>query len=60
MNEQQIQENIPFCMFYAGVAALNLIACCYLLLRRGNAFAPDTTPPCHCAAGLRHSLPQHS
>ena len=45
MNEQQIQENIPFCMFYAGVAALNLIACCYLLLRRGNAFAPDTTPP---------------
>jgi AraC-like DNA-binding protein len=25
------------------VAALNLVACCYLLLRRGNAFAPDIT-----------------
>lgn len=24
---------------------LSLIACCYLLLRRGNAFAPDITPP---------------
>ena len=32
-------------MLYAVVAALNLVACCYLLFRRGNAFAPGITPP---------------
>ena len=32
-------------MIYAVVAALNLVACCYLLFRRGNAFAPDITSP---------------
>ena len=32
-------------MFYASVAMLALIACCYLLFRQGNAFAKDITPP---------------
>ena len=32
-------------MFYAVVAALSMVACCYLLLRRGNAFAPDIMSP---------------
>ena len=32
-------------MLYAVVAALNLVACCYLLFRRGNAIAPDITSP---------------
>ncbi len=32
-------------MLYAVVAALNLVACCYLLFRRANAIAPDVTPP---------------
>ncbi len=32
-------------MLYAVVAALNLVACCYLLFRRGNAFAPGITSP---------------
>ena len=32
-------------MFYAGVAVLNLIACCYFLFRRGNAIAPDVVSP---------------
>ena len=41
----QIREDILFCMFYAVVAALSMMASCYLLLRRGNAFAPDITPP---------------
>ena len=45
MNEQNIGENVCFMMFYAGVTVLNLIACCYLLLRRANAIAPDVTPP---------------
>ena len=40
----QIQEEI-FLMFYASVAMLSLIACCYLLFRRSNAIAPDVTPP---------------
>ena len=40
----QIREEI-FLMFYASVAMLSLIACCYLLFRQGNAIAPDVTPP---------------
>ena len=32
-------------MLYTAAALLSLIACCYLLLRRGNAFAHDVTPP---------------
>jgi len=32
-------------MLYGGVALATLIACIYLCLRRGNAFAPDITPP---------------
>ena len=32
-------------MFYAVVAALNLVVCCYLLFRRANAIAPDITSP---------------
>ena len=38
-------EDIIFLMFYASVAMLSLIACCYLLFRHGNAFAKDVTPP---------------
>ena len=38
-------EDIIFLMFYASVAMLSLIACCYLLFRQGNAFAKDVTPP---------------
>ena len=38
-------EDIIFLMFYASVAMLALIACCYLLFRQGNAFAKDVTPP---------------
>ena len=40
-----IQEDIIFLMFYASVAMLSLIACCYLLFRRANAIAPDVTSP---------------
>ena len=41
----QIREDTFFLMFYASVAMLSLIACCYLLFRRANAIAPDVTPP---------------
>ena len=41
----QIREDILFLMFYAVVAALSMVACCYLLLRRGNAFSPDIMSP---------------
>ena len=41
----QIREDIFFFMFYASVAMLSLIACCYLLFRRANAIAPNVTPP---------------
>ncbi|MBP5507757.1 MAG: helix-turn-helix transcriptional regulator [Prevotella sp.] len=45
MYEQQIREDIPFIMFYAGVAMVSLLASCYLLFRRGNAFASGVTTP---------------
>ena len=32
-------------MLYAAGTVMATIACLYLLLRRGNAFAPDVTPP---------------
>ena len=45
MYEQEFQGDVLYMMLYAVVAALNLVACCYLLLRRGNAFAADITSP---------------
>ena len=42
---EQLCKDTVFCMIYAAVAMLSLTACCYLLLRRANAFAPDITPP---------------
>ena len=36
MYEQEFQGDILYMMLYAVVAALNLVACCYLLFRRGN------------------------
>ena len=41
----QIRENILFIMLYTVVTTMAMIASCYLLFRRGNAFAPDITPP---------------
>ena len=45
MYEQEFQGDILYMMLYAVVAALNLVACCYLLFRRANAIAPNVTPP---------------
>ena len=44
---EQIREDIIFIMLYTLVTGMAMIACCYLLLRRGNAFAPEVTPPVH-------------
>ena len=41
----QIREDILYIMLYAVVTAMAIIASCYLLFRRGNAFAPDITTP---------------
>ena len=41
----QIREDTLYIMLYAGVTVMAMIACCYLLFRRGNAFAPDITTP---------------
>ena len=45
MYEQPAQDNILFYMLYAAAAVFALIASCYLMFRRGNAFAPDVTSP---------------
>ena len=41
----QIREDTLFIILYTVVTTMALMASCYLLLRRGNAFAPDITPP---------------
>lgn len=53
MNELPVHDDMLFSMLYGGMAVLAVIACCYLLFRRGNAFAPNVTPPVRlrrCAA----------
>ena len=41
----QIREDMLYMMLYAVVTATAVMARCYLLFRRGNAFAPDITTP---------------
>lgn len=41
----QIREEHFFILFYGGVTVMALMASCYLLLRRGNAFAAGITSP---------------
>ena len=41
----QIREDMLYMMLYAVVTASAVMASCYLLFRRGNAFAPDITTP---------------
>ncbi|MBR4775062.1 MAG: AraC family transcriptional regulator [Bacteroidales bacterium] len=45
MEAQAILEDIFFVILYGGVIMLNLVAAVYLLLRRGNAIAPEVTSP---------------
>ena len=45
MYDQEFQGDVLYLMLYAVVAVLNLVASCYLLFRRGNAFAPGITSP---------------
>ena len=45
MYEEEFQGDIFFIMLYGAAAMLSLAACCYLLFRRSNAFAPDIAPP---------------
>ena len=42
--DEQILEYIYY-MVYGGVMVLSLVASCYMLFSRGNAFAIDITPP---------------
>ena len=41
----QLREDTLYIMLYAAVTMLAMLASGYLLFRRGNAFAPDITPP---------------
>ena len=53
MNELPAHNDILYYMLYGAITASAVIACCYLLFRRGNAFAPNVTPPVRlrrCAA----------
>ena len=43
MMQYQVFGDVLFYMLYGGVAVAAIIACCYLLFRRGNAFTPDVT-----------------
>ena len=41
----QIRGDTLFIILYSMVTAIALMSSCYMLFRRGNAFAPDITPP---------------
>lgn len=43
--EDYLASDLIYIMLYAAVTALDGAACLYLLLCRGNAFAPEVTPP---------------
>ena len=45
MEEQDILKDVFFVTLYGGVTMLNVVAALYLLLRRGNAIAPEVTSP---------------
>ena len=45
MEFQEILQDVFFLIFYGGVIMLDIIAALYLLLRSGNAYAPDVTSP---------------
>ena len=42
---QAVQDDTLYIILYSIVTAMNALASIYLLLRRGNAFATDITPP---------------
>ena len=42
---QEVQEDTLYIILYSIVTAINAVASVYLLLRQGNAFAVDITPP---------------
>ena len=42
---EHIREDTLFIIFYTVVTTMAMLASCYLLLRRGNAFASDITTP---------------
>ena len=45
MEAQEILQDIVFVLLYGGVIMLSVVAALYLLLRRGNAIAPEVTSP---------------
>ncbi|MBO4624578.1 MAG: helix-turn-helix transcriptional regulator [Bacteroidales bacterium] len=45
MEPQEILQELVFVLLYGGVIMLNVVAALYLLLRRGNAIAPEVTSP---------------
>ncbi len=45
MDSETLAEDTLYIMFYSAVTILDIVVCLYLLLRRGNAFAPEITSP---------------
>ena len=45
MEEPEVLHDIFFVLLYGGVIMLDVVAALYLLLRRGNAIAPEVTSP---------------
>ena len=45
METQEILQDIVFVLLYGGVIMLSVVAALYLLLRRGNAIAPEVKSP---------------
>lgn len=45
MESYILAPDLLYALLYGGVMMLSIVGCVYLLFRRGNAFAPDVTPP---------------
>ncbi|MCR5820525.1 MAG: AraC family transcriptional regulator [Bacteroidaceae bacterium] len=45
MVQQIVVQNILFYILFGGVTTLSVVACCYLLFRKGNAFSQKINPP---------------
>ena len=56
----QIRGDLFYIMLYTAVIVMAILASCYLLFRKGNAFAADITPPVRLRRWTARSLQSSS
>ena len=56
MEGAEILQDILFVSLFGGVIMLDVAAALYLLLRRGNAIAPEVTSTTECPSSLSAAI----